>query len=153
LPYSKLHDLVTTVTSAKYCMWCNRDNTTTKQATSDHCWASFKLCIQPTTLNLNHGSYGIKNYCIGVPQNGITSLSNLMKICQVVQKLIWGGGETDTQTASSSHKLIYIFGKQARKSHLSLYYTRWNGNLWHWWCDKWPYIALTGAIQVFSINC
>jgi hypothetical protein len=54
-------------------------------------------------------SYGIKNYGIEVPLKGITSLRNLMKIYKAVQKFIWG--QTDIQTAWSSHKPISGFGK------------------------------------------
>jgi hypothetical protein len=45
--------------------------------------------------------YGIKNYCIQVPLNGITSLSNFIKIYQAVQQLLMG----DTQTGD----LISLF--------------------------------------------
>jgi hypothetical protein len=38
---------------------------------------------------------GLKNYCIEVPLNGITSLPNFIKIYQSVQKLV---GVTHTQT-------------------------------------------------------
>jgi hypothetical protein len=36
--------------------------------------------------------YGIKNYCIEVPLNGITPIPNFMKIYQAVKKLLVGGG-------------------------------------------------------------
>jgi hypothetical protein len=53
----------------------------------------WKSCRQLTTSNLSHfkmvedmGS----NYCVEVHLNGITSLPNIMKIYQAVQKLLVG---------------------------------------------------------------
>jgi hypothetical protein len=44
-----------------------------------------------TTLNLNNFKIvEAKNYCIKVPLNGITSLTNLMKIYQLISKLLVG---------------------------------------------------------------
>jgi hypothetical protein len=45
LPYSKLHSLVTTVTSAKDCMWYNHSNPT-MQTIPNHCWAGLKIVQQ-----------------------------------------------------------------------------------------------------------
>jgi hypothetical protein len=51
-----------------------------------------------TTFNLNNfkmiEAMGLKNYCIEVPLNGITSTPNFMKIYQAVQKLL-AGTQTD----------------------------------------------------------
>jgi hypothetical protein len=47
---------------------------------------------------------------IMVPLNGITSVPNLMKIYQVVQKLLVG----DTQTDWWFDKCAFIFGKYAK---------------------------------------
>jgi hypothetical protein len=44
--------------------------------------------------------YGIKNYCIEVPLNGITSVPNFMKIYQAVQKLLVGDRQTGIQTGN-----------------------------------------------------
>jgi hypothetical protein len=38
----------------------------------------------------------IKNYCIEVPLNGITSVPNLIQIFQAVQKLLVEDPKTDT---------------------------------------------------------
>jgi hypothetical protein len=46
----------------------------------------------------------IKNYCIEVPLNGITSLPNLMKIFQAVQKLVG-----DRQTHREDGDLTSLF--------------------------------------------
>jgi hypothetical protein len=46
---------------------------------------------------LNGWSYGIKNYRVEVPFNGITFLPNFMKIYQSVQKLL-GETQTDKKT-------------------------------------------------------
>jgi hypothetical protein len=56
-----------------------------------------------TTLNLNNfktiESMRLKNYCIEVNFNDSTSVPNLMKIYQAVQKLlVGGGGHTDRLT-------------------------------------------------------
>jgi ubiquitin C-terminal hydrolase len=37
----------------------------------------------------------IKNHCIEVPLNGITSVPNFMKIYQAIQKLLVGDTQTD----------------------------------------------------------
>jgi hypothetical protein len=53
-----------------------------------------------TALNLINfrmiEAMGLKSYCIEVPLNGITSVPNLMKIYQEVQKLLMG--DIDPQT-------------------------------------------------------
>jgi hypothetical protein len=47
-----------------------------------------------TTLKFNNlkmiEAIGIKNWCIEVPLNGITSMPNFVKIYQAVQKLLVG---------------------------------------------------------------
>jgi hypothetical protein len=55
--------------------------------------------------------YGIKNYCIEVPLNGITSIPNFMKIYQAVKKLLVG----DTQTEWWFDKPTFIFWKVGLK--------------------------------------
>jgi hypothetical protein len=57
----------------------------------------------------------IKNYCIEVHLNGITSLPNIMKIYQAVQKLLLRG-HTGRQTEWWFDKPTFIFfGKQANE--------------------------------------
>jgi hypothetical protein len=53
LPYSQLHAVVTIVTLAKDCMWCNHNNPTIKQSQTI-AMQGWKSCLQQTTLNLNH---------------------------------------------------------------------------------------------------
>jgi hypothetical protein len=57
-----------------------------------------KICLTNSNLNnfkMFEAIYRLKNYRIVVPLNGITSVPNLMKIYQAVQKLI---GRIDRQT-------------------------------------------------------
>jgi hypothetical protein len=49
----------------------------------------------------------LKNYCIEVPLNGITSLPNI-KIYQAVQKFLVGDGPTDRQTDRLTGDLISL---------------------------------------------
>jgi hypothetical protein len=51
---------------------------------------------------------GIKNYCIEVPLNGITSAPKFMTIYQAVLKVICGGHR---QTDWRFDKPTFIFGK------------------------------------------
>jgi len=57
----------------------------------------------------NGCSYGIKNYGVEVIFNGMTSLLNFIKIYQLVQKLIGGGGQTHRQTHRMVISLAYIW--------------------------------------------
>jgi hypothetical protein len=52
----------------------------------------------------------IKNYCIEVPFNGITSLRNIMKIYQAVQKLL----VEDTQTGDLISLLPFLKSRLKR---------------------------------------
>jgi hypothetical protein len=49
--------------------------------------------FEPQPLQ-NGWSYGINNYCIGIPLNGITSLPHFMNIYHAVENLLVGG-QTD----------------------------------------------------------
>jgi hypothetical protein len=49
---------------------------------------------------------GLKIYCIEVPLNGITPISNFIKIYQAVQKLLVG--HAHTQTDRQTHELISL---------------------------------------------
>jgi hypothetical protein len=116
-PYSKLHALVAIVTLAKDCMWCNYSDPTIKQ-TQNIAANGWKTKHQLTNLNLNHfqvvEAMGLKLLHRG-PLDGITSLPNIMKIYQAVQKLLAGDRQTDTQTDRQIDwwfdKPTFIFGK------------------------------------------
>jgi hypothetical protein len=73
---------------------------------------SLQFKAHVTNLNLNNfqtdWSYGIKNYCIEVPLNGITSVPNFLKNYQAVQKLLVGAHR---QTDWWFNKPTFIFGK------------------------------------------
>jgi hypothetical protein len=75
--------LVTIVTLAKDCIWCNHGNPTMKTI-PNHCCARLKI-VHPTN-NFepqpfwSSWIYGIKNYRIEVPLNGITCLPKFIKI-------------------------------------------------------------------------
>jgi hypothetical protein len=45
---------------------------------------------------------GLKIYCIEVPLNGITPISNFIKIYQAVQKLLVGHAHTQTDRQTDS---------------------------------------------------
>jgi uncharacterized iron-regulated protein len=70
--------------------------------------------FEPQSLQ-NGWNYGIKNYCIEIHLNGVTSLQNIMKIYQAVQKLLVGDTHAHThrhrQTDWILDKPTFIFGK------------------------------------------
>jgi hypothetical protein len=65
-----------------------------------------------TTVNLNNfkmtEGMELKNYCIEVPLNGITSIPNFMKIYNVVQKLLVGDTQTDKETGDFISLLSFL---------------------------------------------
>jgi hypothetical protein len=68
-------------------------------------------------------SYGIRNYGFNVSSSGITSLLNFIKIYQLVQKFIGGGGEGDRQTHREGGyfiSLLFSFRKESRLNMLHL---------------------------------
>jgi hypothetical protein len=107
--------MIATVTLAKHCMWCNHNNPRIKQSQPN---AVQGWKIMPPTNNVEPQPfkkgwrYGIKNYCIEVPLNGITSIPNFMKIYLAVQKLLVGDTQTHTyrQTGDLT-SLLSFFGK------------------------------------------
>jgi hypothetical protein len=60
-----------------------------------------KFCIHIRSLIVRHfGIVRIKKYGVEVTFNGMTSLLNLIKIYQLVQKLLGGGGHRRTDRQS-----------------------------------------------------
>jgi hypothetical protein len=74
-----------------------------------------------TSAFWNGWIYSIKNYGVEVTFNGMTSLLNLIKLYQLVQKFM-GWGQTDTQTGWWSHKPTFSFRKESRLENAV------------WWC-------------------
>jgi hypothetical protein len=48
-------------------------------------------------------------YAIEMGSGAMTYIPSFIKIGSGIQKLMWGGGFTDTQTGYRSHSLTFIF--------------------------------------------
>jgi hypothetical protein len=56
---------------------------------------------------------GLENYHIEIPFNGITFLTNFMKIYQLVQKLCMGDTQTDRETSHLISLLSFLESRLA----------------------------------------
>jgi hypothetical protein len=76
-------------------------------------------------LIINYWSYGIKNYCINVPLNDITSVPHFVKIYQAVQKLLVGDRQTDRPTDWLTDWETWLFYKYTFICGKSLWTVIW----------------------------